>query len=85
VILIAVRQVRVEANTLVCGKADKIHCMKDQRTCSRARFTNSTATAKASVGTLTFSNAEGSENEAQLQQEPNFVSARSQGMDTHGR
>ena len=56
--------------------------MKGQRTYSREHFTNSTATAKALVGTLTFLKTERNKNEAQLQQNPNFISARTQGMDT---
>lgn len=77
------RQVRVEANLLVCGKAAKIHLMKGRGTYRWERFANGTATAKALVGTLTFFKAERSKNKAQLQQKPNFVSARTQGMAMH--
>lgn len=57
--------------------------MEGQGTYSREHFTNSTATAKALVGTLPFLKPKRSKNEAQLQQKPNFISARTQQRDTH--
>lgn len=43
--------------------------------------TNSAATAKASVGALTFWETERSKNKAQVQRKPNFISTRTRGID----